>query len=114
MGSSAKKTEAVLIAAGALPPSIRWVQAGLNQVLGLRLSVDGFLGPQTRSAIRGFQKKQGLTVTGSPFDPTFARNLLCMLASMDCVGSIPLPPPGDEAFRCSLCITCGVIPHSEQ
>ncbi|MBI2883598.1 MAG: peptidoglycan-binding protein, partial [Candidatus Methylomirabilis oxyfera] len=41
---------------------IRWVQRSLNQILGLRLAVDGIMGPQTRSAIRSFQQKQGLAV----------------------------------------------------
>lgn len=46
------------------PALIRWVQQSLNKVLGLRLAVDGKLGPQTRSAIRSFQQKQGLAVDG--------------------------------------------------
>jgi hypothetical protein len=36
----------------------------LNKILGLRLAVDGKMGPQTRSAIRSFQKKQGLAADG--------------------------------------------------
>jgi N-acetyl-anhydromuramyl-L-alanine amidase AmpD len=44
---------------------IRWVQESLNRILGLRLTVDGIMGPQTRSAIRSFQQKQGLTVDGN-------------------------------------------------
>ena len=43
---------------------IRWVQQSLNQILGLRLAVDGDLGSQTRSAIRSFQQRQGLKVDG--------------------------------------------------
>jgi outer membrane protein OmpA-like peptidoglycan-associated protein len=43
---------------------IRWVQSALNQVLGLNLAVDGRMGPQTRSAVRSFQQKQGLIVDG--------------------------------------------------
>jgi peptidoglycan hydrolase-like protein with peptidoglycan-binding domain len=43
---------------------IRWVQAALNRILGLRLAVDGIVGPQTRSAIRSFQSKYGLVVDG--------------------------------------------------
>lgn len=46
------------------PDYIRWVQRSLNQLLGLRLAVDGISGPQTRSAIRTFQQRQGLTVDG--------------------------------------------------
>lgn len=43
---------------------IRWVQASLNKVLGIRLAVDGVMGAQTRSAIRSFQKRQRLKVDG--------------------------------------------------
>jgi peptidoglycan hydrolase-like protein with peptidoglycan-binding domain len=43
---------------------VRWVQAALNQILGLRLAVDGIAGTQTRSAIRSFQARSGLTVDG--------------------------------------------------
>jgi peptidoglycan hydrolase-like protein with peptidoglycan-binding domain len=43
---------------------LRWVQQALNQVLGLRLQVDGVRGTQTRSAIRSFQAQRGLTVDG--------------------------------------------------
>lgn len=46
------------------PDYIRWVQQSLNQILGLRLAVDGDLGSQTRSAIRSFQQRQGLKVDG--------------------------------------------------
>ena len=43
---------------------IRWVQGGLNRILGLSLTVDGVLGPMTKAAIRDFQTKQGLTADG--------------------------------------------------
>ncbi len=43
---------------------IRWVQQSLNQIMGLKLATDGDLGPKTRSAIRSFQQKQGLTADG--------------------------------------------------
>jgi len=43
---------------------INWVQQSLNQILGLRLAVDGKLGPQTRSAIRSFQQQRGLKADG--------------------------------------------------
>lgn len=43
---------------------IRWVQQALNQILGLRLATDGMIGPQTRSAIRSFQQRQGLVTDG--------------------------------------------------
>ncbi len=43
---------------------IRWVQSTLNRVLGLRLPVDGFLTPETRSALRSFQRRKGLPADG--------------------------------------------------
>jgi len=43
---------------------IRWVQSALNNIIGLNLNVDGIMGPQTSSAIRGFQQKNGLVVDG--------------------------------------------------
>lgn len=42
----------------------RWIQQSLNKVLGLRLAVDGVIGAQTRSAIRSFQQRRGLTADG--------------------------------------------------
>lgn len=46
------------------PDYIRWVQRSLNQILGLRLTEDGVMGPKTRSAIRSFQQQRGLKVDG--------------------------------------------------
>jgi peptidoglycan hydrolase-like protein with peptidoglycan-binding domain len=46
------------------PSYIRWVQQRLNQVMGARLAVDGRPGPATRSAIRSFQQRHGLTADG--------------------------------------------------
>jgi len=41
-----------------------WVQRSLNRILGLRLVEDGIIGTQTRSAIRSFQQRYGLTMDG--------------------------------------------------
>ena len=46
------------------PGYIRWVQSSLNRILGLKLAVDGISGSMTRSAIRSFQQKKGLSVDG--------------------------------------------------
>jgi len=43
---------------------LRWVQATLNQVLNLRLPVDGIAGLETRRAIRSFQQRMGLPGDG--------------------------------------------------
>jgi len=46
------------------PAYIKWVQQSLNTILGLRLATDGDRGPQTRHAIRSFQKRNGLKDDG--------------------------------------------------
>ena len=43
---------------------IRWVQRSLNKIMGSRLALDGLNGPMTRSAVRSFQRSQGLAVDG--------------------------------------------------
>ena len=43
---------------------IRWVQASLNRVLGIALTVDGIDGQRTREAVRRFQAQRGLTTDG--------------------------------------------------
>ncbi len=43
---------------------VRWVQDCLNQALGLQLPLNGVMGPETRSAVRNFQRQQGLGVSG--------------------------------------------------
>ncbi len=47
------------------PEYVRWVQRSLNRIMGLRLTVDGVLGPATRSSIRDFQQRSGLMVDGA-------------------------------------------------
>lgn len=39
---------------------VRWVQDCLNQAMGLQLPVTGIMGPETRSAVRSFQRQQRL------------------------------------------------------
>jgi outer membrane protein OmpA-like peptidoglycan-associated protein len=43
---------------------IKWIQASLNQILGLNLAVNGIMETNTRSAIRSFQQQNGLSVDG--------------------------------------------------
>jgi peptidoglycan hydrolase-like protein with peptidoglycan-binding domain len=66
---------------------IRWVQQSLNKILGLRLIVDGRLGPPTCSAIRSFQRRRGLAPDGI-VGPQTERALLAAGAG---------PPPGTVA-----------------
>ncbi|PUA30747.1 MAG: hypothetical protein B0W54_09900 [Cellvibrio sp. 79] len=53
---------------------IRWIQDCLNHKSGLRLPVNGIAGRETRSAIRDFQRKQGVRVNGL-IDPDTERAL---------------------------------------
>jgi predicted GIY-YIG superfamily endonuclease len=43
---------------------VRWAQDCLNQVMQVGLPLDGVLSPATRSAIRSFQQREDLRVTG--------------------------------------------------
>ena len=53
------------IGAGAGPTEyVRWAQAALNDVLGLQLPTNGITDAATRSAIRSFQRQQGLPGDG--------------------------------------------------
>ncbi len=54
-------------AGGVLMPSAAEIQSALNRH-GADLTVDGKTGPMTRAAIRAFQEREGLTVSGMP-DP---------------------------------------------
>jgi len=52
-------------AAGALPSEqIRWVQYVLNGALGINLPVDGLVSSDLRAALRDFQRRQGLPISG--------------------------------------------------
>jgi peptidoglycan hydrolase-like protein with peptidoglycan-binding domain len=42
----------------------KWIQQSLNKIMGLKLAVNGEIRTQTKSAIRSFQKKQGLKDDG--------------------------------------------------
>lgn len=43
---------------------VKWLQAGLNRLLGLNLTVDGVYGAATKQAVKAFQKQYGLQVDG--------------------------------------------------
>lgn len=43
---------------------IKWIQSSLNKILKLNLAVDGISGQYTKSAIRSFQSRYGLTADG--------------------------------------------------
>lgn len=43
---------------------VKWIQSTLNKALQIQLDIDGIIGPKTRSAIRAFQRREGLVVDG--------------------------------------------------
>ena len=51
---------------------IKAVQGALNKI-GAQLKVDGKMGKMTRKALKKFQKRNGLTVTGKPDAGTLAK-----------------------------------------
>ena len=52
--------------------TIRALQSALAAKLGMRLQVTGVVGPATRRALRIFQQRSGLPVTGSPDTATLS------------------------------------------
>lgn len=50
----------------------RWLQLALRQLVDGSLAVDGKIGPQTRAAIKAFQRSVGLQVDGIAGPQTFA------------------------------------------
>jgi len=81
------------------PAFVKWIQDSLNKVMGLRLAVDGVMGPMTRSAIRSFQQKNGLAVDGVAGPQTEAA-LQAALAALQTVPPYTtppsLPPPSEQ------------------
>jgi outer membrane protein OmpA-like peptidoglycan-associated protein len=73
------------------PAYVRWVQSGLNRILGATLAVDGVIGPQTRSAIRTFQQRQNLSVDGI-VGPQTERALVSAGAGPPPTQDVVLPP----------------------
>jgi peptidoglycan hydrolase-like protein with peptidoglycan-binding domain len=85
---------------------VRWVQNALNQLLGLRLAVDGVKGAQTRSAIRSFQQRVNLTADGVVGSKTEAALIAAGAGQPPGAGgsSTPTPPaptptPSGSGFR---------------
>jgi len=76
---------------------IRWVQGSLNRILGLRLTVDGVMGPGTRSAVRAFQQRSKLAADGL-VGPRTEAVLIAAGAGQPPHGArpapTPTPPPG--------------------
>jgi peptidoglycan hydrolase-like protein with peptidoglycan-binding domain len=72
---------------------LRWVQQSLNKVLGAKLSADGIIGTQTRSAIRSFQQQRGLPVDGVVSPNTEAALVAAGAAPPPSPELAPAPPP---------------------
>lgn len=75
----------------------RWLQSSLNKILNLRLSVDGQMGAQTRSALRRFQQRAGLKADADPG----ARTEQALLAA----GATPPPRTSNSPNRPATPIT---------
>ena len=79
-----------------------WLQKSLN-TLGAKIEVDGFPGPQTRAAIREFQKASGLEIDGlvgpktlDALDDALKAGKVVILPTAP---QIQLPPPGQETGK---------------
>jgi len=72
---------------------IRWVQASLNKIMGLRLAVDGIKGSKTNSAVRSFQQRAGLVVD-SVVGPKTEAALVAAGAGAPPTSTTPSPTPG--------------------
>ena len=70
---------------------MRWVQSALNDVLGLRLPVNGIADSATRSAIRSFQQREGLPTDGT-IGPDTERALIAARGGASAGASVGAPP----------------------
>lgn len=86
---------------------IRWVQETLNRALGLRLLADGIMNRETRSAVRIFQERKGLPVTGLVGPDTEE----ALKAEGRQAAAKPEPPEGEwempHSASCSCASCCG-------
>lgn len=80
---------------------IRWVQRSLNQILGIRLVVDGIRGPRTRGAIRSFQRWAGIKSDGI-VGPQTERALVAAGANSLLSGTRQITRHGDLTANFSL------------
>jgi peptidoglycan hydrolase-like protein with peptidoglycan-binding domain len=76
---------------GTRDEQIRWVQYSLNRILNQNLPIDGVMSPATRTAVRNFQQRSGLPVTGY-VGPDTQQALLTATSSTD---SMPSDSGGD-------------------
>src|SRR5262245_4372182 len=73
---------------------MRWVQSALNDVLGLRLPVNGIADSATRSAIRSFQQREGIPADGT-VGPDTERALIAARGGTSPAAGVATPPEPD-------------------
>jgi outer membrane protein OmpA-like peptidoglycan-associated protein len=97
-----RRVRIVLYSSPAINPNlsalIRWCQNCLNKVLGLRLTVNGLMGQETKSAIGTFQGQRGLAVNGIPTPQTITT--LAQVCGTE-------PPFGCTVGESGLCVSVG-------
>ncbi len=83
---------------------VRWVQECLNRALGLQLPVDGVMNRETRSAVRLFQERRGLAITGlvGP-DTEDALQSVCRAATAAPQGANQTPEAQRKISRLASC-----------
>lgn len=75
---------------------IRWVQTSLNQILKLNLQTNGVMDADTRGAIRSFQQREKLPVTGVVGPDTQQALIAATRNQMGQAGHTNQPDQGDQ------------------
>ena len=107
---------------GTRDEQVRWVQYALNSILNQNLPVDGVMNNATRTAVRNFQQRSGLPVSGY-VGPDTQQALLAAMSSGGTVGTDPVrdmtsaaqapgPDPGVDASGASGGIVAGASPQN--
>jgi peptidoglycan hydrolase-like protein with peptidoglycan-binding domain len=101
-GQWGRRTPSASAQAPECDEQVRWVQTSLNGILNLNLPVDGIMGVEARSAVRSFQQRQGLPVTGIVGPDTQQALLAAMRSSTgtdgDAAGDQTSAAVGDSAI----------------
>ncbi|HYI94834.1 MAG TPA: penicillin-insensitive murein endopeptidase [Bryobacteraceae bacterium] len=87
------------------PAYYKWVQESLNKILGLSLVTDGAVGSATKAAIRDFQKKVGISVTGAVDCNTEGKlieNNGCRMPHPLVDTQLPVSGPGYYSYKTTL------------